>query len=36
MKVVPLDAPLGARIEGVLWQGASRPGRPPAPKPAPR
>jgi len=25
MKVVPLDAPLGARIEGICWQDATRP-----------
>ena len=25
MKVVPLDAPLGARIEGISWQDATRP-----------
>lgn len=25
MKVVPLDAPLGARIEGICWEDASRP-----------
>jgi len=25
MKVVPLDAPLGARIEGICWDDASRP-----------
>ncbi len=25
MKVVPLDAPLGARIEGICWQDATKP-----------
>jgi taurine dioxygenase len=25
MKVVPLDAPLGARIEGIRWEDASKP-----------
>jgi taurine dioxygenase len=25
MKVVPLDAPLGARIEGLCWQDATKP-----------
>jgi taurine dioxygenase len=25
MKVVPLDAPLGARIEGISWQDATKP-----------
>ena len=24
MKVVPLDAPLGARIEGIRWEDASK------------
>jgi taurine dioxygenase len=26
MRVVPLDAPLGARIEGICWQDATKPG----------
>ena len=26
MKVVPLNAPLGARIEGICWQDATKPG----------
>jgi taurine dioxygenase len=26
MRVVPLDAPLGARIEGICWQDATEPG----------
>ena len=25
MKVVPLDAPLGARIEGICWEDATKP-----------
>ena len=25
MKVTPLDAPLGARIEGICWADASKP-----------
>lgn len=25
MKIVPLDAPLGARIEGICWQDATKP-----------
>ena len=25
MKIVPLDAPLGTRIEGICWQDATKP-----------